>query len=49
MTLLAVVMFGTLSVTYSSTQASLDRFVVASLDRVLDTSSPTRPLIGVLS
>lgn len=49
MTLLALVFFGTFAVSYTSTQQELGRFVNASLDRVLDTTTPTRPYIGVLA
>lgn len=49
MTLLAIVLFGTLAISYATTQTQLDNFVVASLDRVLDTTTPTRPYIGVLT
>lgn len=49
MTLVAIVLFGTLAISYTATQTQLDNFVVVSLDRVLDTTTPTRPYIGVLT
>lgn len=49
MTLLALVLFGTLAVSYTTTQQQLGQFVIASLDRVLDTTTPMRPYIGVLA
>lgn len=48
-TLLALVLFGTLALTYGSSQRQLDTFIQSSLDRVLKTDTPTRPYIGVMS
>ncbi len=47
MSFLALVLFGTLVVTYTASTANLDRFVDSSLERVLNTTTPTRPYIGV--
>ncbi len=47
MSFLALVLFGTLFVTYTASSANLDRFVESSLNRVLNTTTPTRPYIGV--
>lgn len=49
MTLLALVLFGAFAVSYTTTQQQLGQFVMASLDRVLDTTTPMRPYIGVLA
>lgn len=49
MALLAIVLFGAYAFSYTMTQQQLNRFVTASLDRVLDTTTPTRPYIGVLT
>lgn len=49
MTLLALVLFGTFAIFYTTTQQQLGQFVMASLDRVLDTTTPMRPYIGVLA
>ncbi|MEY8436656.1 HAMP domain-containing sensor histidine kinase [Atopobiaceae bacterium 24-176] len=49
MTLLALVLFGTFAISYTTTQQQLGQFVMASLDRVLDTTTPMRPYIGVLA
>ena len=47
MSFLALVLFGTLFVTYTASSENLDRFVDSSLNRVLNTTTPTRPYIGV--
>lgn len=43
MTLLAIVLFGAYAFSYTMTQQQLSRFVTASLDRVLDTTTPPAP------
>ncbi len=47
MSFLTLILFGTLFVTYTASSANLDRFVESSLNRVLNTTTPTRPYIGV--
>ena len=46
---MVIVLFATLASTYVTTNNNLDRLVVNSLNRVLNTETPTRPYIGVLS
>ncbi len=45
---MVLVLFSTLAATFVTTNRNLDRLVENSLDRVLNTQTPTRPYIGVL-
>lgn len=49
MAFMTAILFGTLLATYISSSVSFDRLVENSLNRVLNTNTPTRPYIGVVA